>query len=360
MAKLSRCPPVNDANGSSFDTLFHRQLISEDANFRWCPNPACGSGQLHEGDDPLWTCTECRRRACAVHNVDWHEGQTCEVYDRLQAIRDPQHRLDEGMSENHVRDHCKRCPNSRCRVLSYRALGCHHMTCKFVHAFPYPERASLLTKGVTGHRCQHEYCWYCLVTWSICRWEGHHHALFCPMYIPRINESAARPTIPQQAIDLLERRQDTLPRPQMMSATAPQRRSRRLAFATNESAVRRRVEEEVEVLGPVADEPGDRPSAGGPLHVAGGGTNPNGNSTPAARTMPSAAGHQVSPRRRQAASTPVAIVSGARRGPNPPVHSTLRTESIIPASTEIDARGSLAASDSDASDPSIDNASLPN
>lgn len=51
-------------------------------NFRWC---SCGSGQLHDSGSfqPIMTCLHCNARRCFRHNEAWHQGMSCEEYDRL-------------------------------------------------------------------------------------------------------------------------------------------------------------------------------------------------------------------------------------------------------------------------------------
>lgn len=54
--------------------------------FRWCLSPSCNSGQLHENpvDEPIFTCNTCGNKDCAVCDVHWHEGQTCNEYQDSQ------------------------------------------------------------------------------------------------------------------------------------------------------------------------------------------------------------------------------------------------------------------------------------
>ena len=63
-----------------YDALAMRDGIATDAQFRWCPAPGCGSGQIHnEGADaPIITCVDCGARSCFTHQRLWHEGLTCE------------------------------------------------------------------------------------------------------------------------------------------------------------------------------------------------------------------------------------------------------------------------------------------
>lgn len=60
--------------------------MSEATNFMWCAL-GCGSGQIHESgtQHPIVICLHCERRSCFRHSVAWHEGLSCDDYDRLLA-----------------------------------------------------------------------------------------------------------------------------------------------------------------------------------------------------------------------------------------------------------------------------------
>lgn len=51
------------------------------AEFHWCLNPKCESGQLHYGG-AKFQCHECKSEACIKHGVTWHIGETCDEYDK--------------------------------------------------------------------------------------------------------------------------------------------------------------------------------------------------------------------------------------------------------------------------------------
>lgn len=60
--------------------------------FTRCPNPGCGSGQIHEGAGPVATCTACATRFCLRHRAPLsppaaspHGDMSCPEYDAYLA-----------------------------------------------------------------------------------------------------------------------------------------------------------------------------------------------------------------------------------------------------------------------------------
>lgn len=70
----------------AYDAKRTWQILEEDAEFVRCVRKDCGYGQLHAGglEDPIVVCGSCGTRTCFIHrDTIWHEGLTCEEYDRL-------------------------------------------------------------------------------------------------------------------------------------------------------------------------------------------------------------------------------------------------------------------------------------
>jgi hypothetical protein len=70
----------------AYDAKRTWQILEEDAEFVPCVRKDCGYGQLHAGglEDPIVVCGSCGTRTCFIHrDTVWHEGLTCEEYDRL-------------------------------------------------------------------------------------------------------------------------------------------------------------------------------------------------------------------------------------------------------------------------------------
>jgi hypothetical protein len=84
-----------------YDTLAMRDGIATDPNFRWCPAPGCESGQIHnEGAvAPVLTCVACNARSCFTHQRLWHDGLTCDDFDRGVVANPDDGDSDEQMAE---------------------------------------------------------------------------------------------------------------------------------------------------------------------------------------------------------------------------------------------------------------------
>ncbi|GIC88832.1 BRcat and Rcat domain-containing protein [Aspergillus udagawae] len=85
----------------AYDTKRTWQILEEDAEFVPCVRKDCGYGQLHAGglEDPIVVCGSCGTRTCFIHrDTVWHEGLSCEEYDRLLNPRraSPEIRMDAG------------------------------------------------------------------------------------------------------------------------------------------------------------------------------------------------------------------------------------------------------------------------
>lgn len=66
------------------------QTVKDMPNFTRCPNPECGSGQVHDGGDthPFVTCAACNMQFCFRHRIPTqqqppseHETMSCDEYD---------------------------------------------------------------------------------------------------------------------------------------------------------------------------------------------------------------------------------------------------------------------------------------
>ena len=149
------------ANANDFaehDRLVTRRFIQSLPNFRWCLAEGCTEGQLHEGGAvaPIVRCQTCGARSCFTHMCPWHEGLTCDDYDRRAA--------ENVESERNIQETTKACP--KCGVHIYRDQGCDHMTC---------------------NQCQHEFCYLCRADWHagmLSQRGAHLHVPTCPRYYP--------------------------------------------------------------------------------------------------------------------------------------------------------------------------------
>jgi len=103
--------------------------------FRWCTAANCNSGtygpnsseyfgltlillgQIHdeEGDDPIFICHSCEHAICIKHDVEWHEGETCEEYDWRTSEKGSKEE-EVAASEAFIKNETRRCPNSTCKA----------------------------------------------------------------------------------------------------------------------------------------------------------------------------------------------------------------------------------------------------
>ena len=113
-----------------YDSLAVREALDGVPKFRWCLNPACQSGQEHE-DGYIFTCTECGHQSCVVHNIAWHEGETCDEYDyRASGAKEREQKAQEEASVATINRLSKKCPGPNCAFNIQKNEGCDHMTCK--------------------------------------------------------------------------------------------------------------------------------------------------------------------------------------------------------------------------------------
>ncbi|KAI7313182.1 hypothetical protein KC315_g11767 [Hortaea werneckii] len=127
----------------AYDTLATRNALSTLAEFAWCLNSQCGSGQLNIQNQNFMDCASCRFKQCLRHKVAWHMGETCEQYEYRSS--GAKARADEAKTEATLMTMSKLCPNKQCGWRIEKTGGCEHMTCR---------------------RCRHEFCWQCMAAQS--------------------------------------------------------------------------------------------------------------------------------------------------------------------------------------------------
>ncbi|KAG9085288.1 hypothetical protein FS749_004560 [Ceratobasidium sp. UAMH 11750] len=122
-----------------YEVLLLKREAEGEKDFVWCKNPKCRSGQIHRNGkyNPVVVCETCNAKSCYNHDRPWHEGLTCEQYDKL--------RQDEEQNKataRYLAQHTKPCP--KCHRKIERNGGCDHMVCR------------------PPGGCGHEFCWECL------------------------------------------------------------------------------------------------------------------------------------------------------------------------------------------------------
>ncbi|KAK3385381.1 hypothetical protein B0H63DRAFT_182036 [Podospora didyma] len=155
IADRTPCPTEGCTNKLSFDdtklyadsATWEKYLnfllfkaLADLPNFRWCANGSCSNGQVYESDDEQIVCDACGYEMCFKHESPWHEDLSCEEYDNQKEYGDPAY----NETQEWVKQNSKACPN--CRYDIVKGEGCFHMTCA---------------------KCDHEFCWECLVGWRL-------------------------------------------------------------------------------------------------------------------------------------------------------------------------------------------------
>ncbi|KAL5383839.1 hypothetical protein DPSP01_005640 [Paraphaeosphaeria sporulosa] len=152
---------------SQYDMFSMRDALGQVSNFRWCRNPACTSGQEHDDDGYIFTCVACGHKACVTHDVNWHEGETCDEYTyRVSGAKEREQKAQEEASVAAISKLSKKCPGPDCAFNIEKNAGCDHMTCS---------------------RCRYEFCWECLADYQRIRTKGNAaHEKTCKYHSSRL------------------------------------------------------------------------------------------------------------------------------------------------------------------------------
>ncbi|CAF0942659.1 unnamed protein product [Rotaria sordida] len=139
-----------------YDAYQIRQYLENDDKFFWCAHE-CGSGQYHyrrSTRNPKITCILCKKDTCAFHRIKWHEGMTCNQYDRFYPSRD-------AGTRKWIKRYSKKCPG--CQSNIEKNGGCDHITCP---------------------KCRYQFCWDCLVDYAPFTNRSHvRHKISCKHHI---------------------------------------------------------------------------------------------------------------------------------------------------------------------------------
>ncbi|KAF2440841.1 hypothetical protein P171DRAFT_488431 [Karstenula rhodostoma CBS 690.94] len=71
-----------------FDNAITRAALRKLPNYRDCMAQGCKSGQFHDSktDGNIFRCNECGFRLCTVHEVPFHDGETCNACDEHKKV----------------------------------------------------------------------------------------------------------------------------------------------------------------------------------------------------------------------------------------------------------------------------------
>lgn len=146
-----------------YDRLSTRAALNAIPGFRWCIAPFCDSGQIHDSEGSIMTCTECKFRTCTNCDREFHDGETCDEYTERMGIQEDLIK----QSEEAIEQMAKQCPGCKTRI--EKNGGCDHMTCKL----PFPLSLSpvsfshfrlsqeLNSNLLKGQKCRRQFCWLC-------------------------------------------------------------------------------------------------------------------------------------------------------------------------------------------------------
>ncbi len=82
-------------------------------------------------EGPIFTCINCQRKVCVIHENTWHEGETCEEYEyRASGQKERDQKAQEKASLKAIGKLSKKCPGPNCHYSIEKNDGCDHMTCK--------------------------------------------------------------------------------------------------------------------------------------------------------------------------------------------------------------------------------------
>mmetsp|Transcript_739 Transcript_739/g.1142 ORF Transcript_739/g.1142 Transcript_739/m.1142 type:complete len:277 (-) Transcript_739:26-856(-) len=128
------------------DIITDRSLRKEKEYIK-CSSVDCPYGELiiDQECDTRWTCKVCQKDTCTKHQIPYHEGQTCEEYDKI-------HEKEIEATEEWKKKHAVKCP--KCGLETEHNGGCPEIICRCGHKWYWGEHGK-------------EYYWGCLCC-SLC------------------------------------------------------------------------------------------------------------------------------------------------------------------------------------------------
>ncbi|CAJ0757131.1 16118_t:CDS:2, partial [Entrophospora sp. SA101] len=119
---------VNDNLYQRYDELALRKALQQMPDIRWCKNPKCKSAQSHIGSEsePILTCRDCGTKSCFTHDSLWHEGLTCQQYDKIDKNKNK-------ATQKYLAKHTKPCP--KCGSILNYGNHYHKKTCTYYSAY---------------------------------------------------------------------------------------------------------------------------------------------------------------------------------------------------------------------------------
>ncbi|KAJ6228840.1 rbr-type e3 ubiquitin transferase [Anaeramoeba flamelloides] len=95
-----------------------------------CPKPNCGKPMFFQDNQVEMRCYYCDYHYCRKCNVEWHDGSTCEQFQKWKLENDD---ADRAFEEYKNSIGAKQCP--KCGAVCSKTAGCNKMTCGACHCY---------------------------------------------------------------------------------------------------------------------------------------------------------------------------------------------------------------------------------
>jgi IBR domain, a half RING-finger domain len=137
---------ITDTRIGRLKILLTRIEASKVPGFTWSIFPGCESGQIHDtkghgDDDVVFSCQSCNQHSCISCDTRWHEGRTCQEYQRdcrpqyEATTRDVELAQEKKSSEALIKKLTRKCPGLGCGaqiMKDKRSDDCDKMKCKLL------------------------------------------------------------------------------------------------------------------------------------------------------------------------------------------------------------------------------------
>jgi E3 ubiquitin-protein ligase RNF144 len=146
----------NILNIEQFEKFSQLVAIKEhESESMYCPNMECSQMFLKPiilAGYEQTICVFCKIKICVRCHVMWHDGLTCDEYQRMTAARgDAEEAQLMALKDKHK---WKQCP--KCKILVEKVVGCNFMKCKWYVQCMHIHLPSVIF-GISGQR----FCYKC-------------------------------------------------------------------------------------------------------------------------------------------------------------------------------------------------------
>ncbi|XP_056587316.1 E3 ubiquitin-protein ligase RNF14-like [Triplophysa dalaica] len=116
-----------------YDSLLLQSSLDLMADVVYCPRTCCCTPVMVEPDVTMGICPSCRYAFCTLCKRTYHGLSICKTAELVRLVDECEEEdlekecIDEALTENWLKENCKRCPS--CGVQIQKVLGCNKMTC---------------------------------------------------------------------------------------------------------------------------------------------------------------------------------------------------------------------------------------